>query len=80
MDLLMVDAAPGLGLMLLVASAAAAVPPPPPRRNVLFIVVDNMRPALGAYNNSEVVTPRMDGLARQSTLFSRAFCQEAWCS
>ena len=39
-----------------------------------------MRPALGAYNNTEVVTPRMDALAQESTLFSRAFCQEAWCS
>jgi iduronate 2-sulfatase len=48
--------------------------------NVLFIVVDNLRPALGAYGDTEVVTPRIDALAANSTLFSRAFCQEAWCS
>lgn len=48
--------------------------------NVLFIVVDNLRPALGAYGHTEVVTPRIDALAADSTLFSRAFCQEAWCS
>ena len=48
--------------------------------NVLFIVVDNLRPALGAYGNKEVQTPRIDALAANSTLFSRAFCQEAWCS
>ena len=65
---------------LLLAASAAAAGPAAPRRNVLFIVVDNMRPALGAYNNTEVVTPRMDALAKESTLFSRAFCQEAWCS
>ena len=62
-----------LGLLL---SAAAAAP----RTNVLFVVVDNFRPAMGAYGNAEVVTPHMDALAANSTLFSRAFCQEAWCS
>lgn len=54
-----------------------------PRRNlsnVLLIVVDNYRPAMGAYGDKEAVTPRMDALAKDSTLFSRAFCQEAWCS
>lgn len=48
--------------------------------NVLFVVVDNFRPAMGAYGNAEVVTPHMDALAANATLFSRAFCQEAWCS
>ena len=50
------------------------------RRNVLFIIVDNYRPAMGAYGDKEAVTPRMDALAKTSTLFSRAYCQEAWCS
>jgi len=50
------------------------------RSNVLLIVVDNYRPAMGAYGDKEAVTPRMDALAKDSTLFSRAFCQEAWCS
>jgi iduronate 2-sulfatase len=48
--------------------------------NVLFIVVDNLRPAIGAYGDSTVLTPRMDMLAKESTLFSRAYCQEAWCA
>eukprot|EP01050_Picozoa_sp_SAG11_P009082 SAG11_NODE_833_length_6943_cov_4.544126_5_plen_248_part_00 len=26
------------------------------------------------------MTPRMDALAKMATLFSRAYCQEAWCS
>jgi len=73
-----------LALLLLLLMAAccraqtAAGPPPP--SNILFVVVDNMRPAIGAYGNTEVVTPHMDALAANATLFSRAFCQEAWCS
>lgn len=66
------------GLLLLPVCGTA--PAPHDRYNLLFIIVDNMRPALGCYNNTEVVTPRMDALAERSTLFSRAFCQEAWCS
>ena len=50
------------------------------RRNVLFITVDNYQPAMGAYGNKDAVTPQMDALAKTSTLFSRGYCQEAWCS
>ena len=64
----------------LAAPTSDAAPAASGRTNVLFIVVDNLRPALGAYGNKEVVTPRIDALAANSTLFSRAFCQEAWCS
>lgn len=47
------------------------------RFNVLFIVVDNLRPALGAYGVEEVVTPQIDSFAGSdgAVLFSRAFCQ-----
>jgi hypothetical protein len=47
--------------------------------NVLMIVADNYRPAMGAYGSKEAVTPRLDALAKASTLFARGFCQEAWC-
>lgn len=48
--------------------------------NVLFIVVDNLRPALGVYDVPQAVTPHIDALAASATVFTRAFCQEAWCS
>ena len=50
--------------------------------NVLLIIVDNLRPALGAYGNTEVLSPHIDALARDSssTLFGSAFCQIAWCA
>jgi len=36
------------------------------RKNVLFLVVDDMRPSLGAYNYTHARTPNMDALASQS--------------
>lgn len=60
--------------------AVARSPPEAERKNVLFIVVDNLRPALGAYGVAEVLTPEIDRLAAESVLFDRAYCQEAWCS
>ena len=49
------------------------------RRNVLFVVVDDMRPAIGAYNFSLAYTPNMDRLAQEGLVFSRAFVQYAYC-
>jgi iduronate 2-sulfatase len=49
-------------------------------------VVDNLRPSLGAYGEANVLSPHIDSLLKGSenssgaTLFSRAYCQEAWCS
>jgi hypothetical protein len=50
--------------------------------HVLFMVVDNLRPSLGAYGERDVLSPHIDALASTegATLFSRAYCQEAWCS
>jgi hypothetical protein len=42
---------------------------------VLFIVVDDMRPDLGAYNATIAHTPNMDRLAATGMLFSRAYVQ-----
>ena len=39
--------------------------------NILFIIVDNLRPALGCYGNTEVITPNIDFIANRSVLFSR---------
>jgi iduronate 2-sulfatase len=36
-------------------------------RNVLLIVVDDLRPALGAYGDNLAITPNMDKLASVST-------------
>ena len=46
----------------------------------MFIVVDNWRPEAGAYGVQDALTPNIDKLANEGTLFSRAYCQIAWCS
>jgi arylsulfatase A-like enzyme len=48
--------------------------------NVLFIIVDDLRPQLGCYGASQMHTPNMDRLAKEGVMFRRAYCQQAVCS
>ncbi len=50
------------------------------RFNVLFIVVDDLRPELGCYGNKLVKSPNLDRLASSSMIFTRAYCQQALCA
>ncbi|MFO7575713.1 MAG: sulfatase [Bacteroidales bacterium] len=45
--------------------------------NVLFFLVDDLRPDLGSYGNRQVVTPNIDRLAKAGVVFTRAYCQQA---
>lgn len=45
------------------------------RKNVLLILVDDLRPALGCYDDEIAVTPNIDRIASQSVLFKRAYAQ-----
>ncbi|PIK56509.1 putative iduronate 2-sulfatase-like [Apostichopus japonicus] len=49
------------------------------RPNVLFLVVDDLRPELGCYG-SPVITPNIDQLAIQSIRFTNAHAQQALCA
>lgn len=44
------------------------------RINVLFIVVDDLRPELGCYGSDAVITPHIDALANHSVVFQNAYC------
>ena len=50
-----------------------------PKYNVLFIVLDDLRPVLGCYGAKQVKTPNIDQLASKSILFENAFAQQALC-
>lgn len=65
----------GIGMLLAMASAVRAADRP----NVLFILIDDLRPSLGCYGDSIVKSPHIDDLARSSRLFERAYCQQAVC-
>lgn len=63
-----------MGLVLLTSFfVAMCTSVAPPAKNVLFIVVDDMRPDLGSYNATIAHTPNMDRLAASGLLFSRAY-------
>ena len=51
-----------------------------PRPNVLFIAVDDLRPALGCFGDRVAVTPHIDRLSERGTVFTKAYCQLAVCS
>ena len=48
--------------------------------NVLFIAIDDLRTTVGCMGDKIAVTPNMDKLAEQGTLFLNAYCQQAVCS
>lgn len=63
--------------LILVSSGQAAVPSRP---NVLFIAIDDLRPALGCYGDVHARTPHLDRLAARSLRLDRAYCNQAVCA
>lgn len=48
--------------------------------NVLFVSIDDLRPALGVYGDSIVISPNIDQLASEGITFRQTFCQAAVCA
>ncbi|MCH7686552.1 MAG: sulfatase [Planctomycetes bacterium] len=67
-------AASTLTLLAALASAQAAAKP-----NVLFIVVDDLRPELACYGKTHIKSPHIDKLAETGLLFERAYCMVPTC-
>lgn len=48
--------------------------------NVLMILVDDLKPALGCYGDPIARTPNLDALAARGMRFDRAYCNQAVCA
>ena len=48
--------------------------------NVLFIAIDDLRGTIGCLGDKIAVTPNMNKLAREGTVFLNAYCQQAVCN
>ena len=49
------------------------------KKNVLFIMVDDLRPELGAYGANHIISPHIDKLAKNGVAFNRAYCNVPVC-
>ena len=51
------------------------------RKNVLWMIADDLRPEMNlAYGQKHMVTPAFDRLAKEGSVFTRAYCQIAVCA
>ncbi|XP_055701276.1 iduronate 2-sulfatase [Phlebotomus papatasi] len=48
--------------------------------NVILIILDDMRPAIGSYGDHRAITPNIDGLLKDGFYFNRAYAQQAVCA
>jgi arylsulfatase A-like enzyme len=68
-------------LCIILTTAGCAGPPEKKqhRPNVLFIIVDDLRPELPCYGKSMIHAPNIDRLAGHGVVFENAFCQYPVC-
>lgn len=66
-----------LGIFFTVFTAFAQTQTKP---NVLFIAVDDLKPMLTCYGQSQMLTPNIDRLASMGTVFMNNYCQQAVCA
>ncbi len=69
----------GFPAVLLMSFACGAYAAESARPNVLFIAVDDLRPQLGCYGQKQIVSPNLDRLAAEGTLFRRSYCMVPTC-
>lgn len=67
-------------LLLLVALPFGSATRADERPNVLLILVDDLKPALGCYGDPVAKTPNMDALAARGMRFDLAYCNQAVCA
>ncbi len=65
---------------ILVASVSASSEQAPGRPNILLLLVDDLKPALGCYGDRHARTPNLDELASRGLRFELAYCNQAVCA
>jgi uncharacterized sulfatase len=69
------------GLLLLVLALLASVASAQTTRpNIVWLILDDASPNLGAYGDAQAITPNMDKLAREGARFTRAFATTPVCA
>jgi iduronate 2-sulfatase len=63
-----------------IAGCTSEAPASPNRPNILLLLVDDLKPALGCYGDSIAQTPNLDRLALRGTRFDVACCSQAVCA
>ncbi|UXX79827.1 sulfatase [Reichenbachiella carrageenanivorans] len=49
-------------------------------KNVLFIIIDDLKPLIHSYGESQMITPNLDAFTAESVAFTNAHCQQAVCA
>ncbi len=70
-----------LGVLLVAGACQERIVPETKKtpKNVLFIMVDDLRPEFAAYGQNEIISPNLDALANSGIRFDRAYCQVPIC-
>jgi len=66
--------------LLIIACSCGSKQAHPLRPNILFIPVDDLRPDLGCYGSTSLLSPNIDRLAADGVTFTRAYCQQSVCN
>ncbi len=69
-----------LGFILALVAPGRAADAEVPRYNVLLIIADDLRPAMGCYGDAQARTPHLDRLAARGVRFDRAYVQYPVCN
>ena len=69
-----------LALLMLDPANARADDTPTGHPNILLLLVDDLKPALGCYGDPYAKTPHLDQLAARGLRFDLAYCNQAVCA
>jgi iduronate 2-sulfatase len=66
--------------ILLILTTSLSIAGAAERPNVLLLLVDDLKPALGSYGDPLAITPHIDRLAAKGVRFEKAYCNQAVCA